>query len=269
MRLFRFKSFLLITLISFGFISSSKKAPATFKVIKVSGEILYKRTSKNMMQGDQFSENEELVFKTSESRAAVISVQKGRFILAPGFDKNKLSGKANLLPPASNISSRDGALLNVVDLQAYFSGKLVILEKEKIQVGKDNFPLTDENFFFLQFNYREETINKKLKAEQDQIVFDRKEILSIDGKAFESDFLECTLNYMNKNNQIQEISQFTLYLPSSDNLKTEIEILFSESGKDKDNKQKTEEVLSYLKDFYGKSRKGNVSSWIATYFPGN
>ncbi len=99
----------------------------------------------------------------------------------------------------------------------------------------------------------------------DKVVFDRSSILSIDNKPFSAESLDCKLSYINEDNQVQAISEFVLVLPQNESMKSEIEILLKES-KASSGSQKTDEVLSYLKDFYGKAIKSNVSSWLALHF---
>jgi hypothetical protein len=255
--LFSISVFILVSFLNF----SVNKLADTYKVIKVTGEIVYKKSNKLMVQGDQFSENEELVFKTTESKAAVISVQKGRFILAPGLDKSKTSAKSNLLPASSNVSSRDGSILNLLDLQNYFNGKVLVINKHKVFVGKDNFPQNDKAFFYLKYTFNQETINKKLSYENDNIIFDRKEILSIDGKPIEVQSIDCKLFYMNDKKVTTLINEFTLVLPENENLKSELGILVEEITS-KPYNEKVEEVMAYLSDFYGKPKKINVTDWL-------
>ncbi len=254
----------LVCCISFAFVINPGKYIDTYKVIKVNGQIVYKKTSKNMAQGDQFTENEELLFKTSDSKAAVISVQKGRFILAPGADKNKFAAKSNLLPASSNVSSRDGAILNLLDLQNMFTGNLVVLNKTKDYVGKETFPMNEKCFFYLRYKLNGEEINKKLSYEGDKLVFDRNEILTVDGKAVSADKLECKLYYLNDLKNSTLINEFVLSLPDNETLKSEIGIILSEVN-DKEYGQKIDEVMAYLKDFYGKSKKNNVMDWMKEY----
>lgn len=53
-------------------------------------------------------------------------------------------------------------VIRVIDLQNNFSGKYVVLEKQSIQIDKTNFPMDNDNFFFLRYLYKGEEINKKL-----------------------------------------------------------------------------------------------------------
>lgn len=237
----------------------------TYKVIKVTGVITYKKNNKNVAQGDLFPENEQIVFKTSESKAAVISTAKGRFILAPGADK-KYDVKANLLPASSNVSSRSGAVINIIDLQNMFTGNYVVLGKAKIHINKDNFPMNDNSFFFLRYKYKGEEINKKLTSEGEKLVFDKEQILMIDGNPIDKfDSPEVKLFYSSNGASSQLINTFNLYMPDDASLKSETGILLDEI-KSKTYTAKVDEFLAYLNDFYGKANKQNAMEWLKTNF---
>lgn len=237
----------------------------TYKVIKVTGTITYKKNNKSVLQGDLFPENEQIVFKTSESKAAVISTAKGRFILAPGADK-KNDVKANLLPASSNISSRSGAVINIIDLQNMFTGNYVVLGKSRIHINKDNFPMNDNSFFFLRYTYKGEEINKKLSNEGEKLVFDKEQILMVDGKAIDKfDSPEVKLFYSANGSTSQLINSFNMFLPADAELKKETEILLAEI-KDKTYSAKVDEFMAYMNDFYGKTNKQNAMEWLKTNF---
>src|ERR1700741_4610766 len=188
---------------------------------------IYKKNNKNVIQGDLFPENEQILFKTTESKAAVISTAKGRFILAPGSDK-KADVKANLLPASSNVSSRSGSIINVVDLQNMFTGNFVVLGKMRMHINKDNFPMNESNFFFLRYKYKGEDINKKLANEGEKLIFDKEQILMVDGKPITGpDSPEYKLYYSDgKTSQL--INSFNLIMPETEGLKQETTILLAE-----------------------------------------
>jgi hypothetical protein len=237
----------------------------TYKVIKVTGTIVYKKNNKSVLQGDLFPESEQIVFKTTESKAAVISTAKGRFILAPGTEKNN-SVKANLLPASSNISSRSGAVINIIDLQNMFTGNYVVLGKSRIHINKDNFPMNENSFFFLRYKYKGEEINKKLSNEGEKLVFDKEQILMVDGKPIDKfDSPEVKLYYSSNGANSQLINSFNLYLPADEELKKEAQILLNEI-KDKPYTAKVDEFIAYMNDFYGKTNKQNASEWLKTHF---
>jgi len=72
-----------------------------YKVIRLDGHIIFQRTNSDMKKGDIFLPGTELSFKTQQSRAAVISSLKGRFVLSASE-----KGQTKILPAANNISSR-------------------------------------------------------------------------------------------------------------------------------------------------------------------
>jgi hypothetical protein len=53
-----------------------------YKVIKVDGRIIFQRTKADMKSGDVFISGTVLDFTSPQSRAAVISSLKGRFVLS-------------------------------------------------------------------------------------------------------------------------------------------------------------------------------------------
>src|SRR5690606_9997203 len=124
----------------------TKKLAASdqYKVIKVDGQIVFQKTNTDMKMGDIFMPGTVLDFRTPQSRAAVISQIKGRFVLSASEQ-----GQTNILPAANNVSSRSGALINLIDLQNHFSGKYLVIGKMELQLGKEAFPMNESNFFYL------------------------------------------------------------------------------------------------------------------------
>ena len=244
--------------------TSKKVDPAadTYKVIKVNGQIIYVKTGSTMKMGDVFAPSTSLKFKTNESRAAVISRIKGRFILTGGA----AGSRSNLLPAMNNISSRAGALLNIIDLKNHFQGKYVILGEMKLTIGKDAFPMDDKHFFYLRFDYDGEVINKKLPVKDGKLVLDRKEIYKIDGKPIEGEVKEMTLYYRdNEKKTSTKINAFHPVFPDIALLKDELNIILAEYS-DKESNQKKSEITSYINEFYGKPDKDNLNEFLKKEF---
>ena len=124
----------------------SKKLAGTdkYKVIKVDGKIVFEQTREDMKKGDVFLSGMALSFQTPQSRAAVISSLKGRFVLSASE-----KGQTKILPAANNISSRAGALINMVDLQNHFSGKYLVLGAMELELGEEAFPMGEQSVFYL------------------------------------------------------------------------------------------------------------------------
>ncbi|MFT4601432.1 MAG: hypothetical protein ACI857_001612 [Arenicella sp.] len=230
-----------------------------YKVIKVDGKIVFETTRENMKKGDVFLSGMSLSFATPQSRAAVISSVKGRFVLSASE-----KGKTKILPAANNVSSRAGALINMIDLQNHFSGKYLVLGKMELELGKEAFPMNDESFFYLSYAHNDEQIRKKLKSNDNKLVLSQEDIFKIDGKAIPVEEKEMTLYYRNEG-QSTKVSAFTPVFPDNSDLRDEIAIILQEFD-GKDDKLKVKEVTSYLNEFYGSPQKENLAKWLEAEF---
>lgn len=236
----------------------------SYKVIKVNGKIYYKKSGDNLKQGDVFASSTKLDFESQQSRAAVISSLKGRFVLSA----NANSSKSNLLPAMNNMSSRAGALLNMIDLKNHFNGDYLVIGKMELSIGKEAFPLDNDNFFYVQYQYDGETIPKKLpkNAEENKVIFDAEEIFKIDGKPVEVDPETMTLYYRKVDEKKSvKINDFKPVFPSKEGLKSEVEIIIDEFDH-KSDEEKIAEITAYLNEFYGKPDKDNLAEWLKEEF---
>lgn len=231
-----------------------------YKVIRVDGRIIFKRTSTDMKKGDIFLPGTSLTFKTPQSRAAVISSLKGRFVLSPSE-----KGQTKILPATNNISSRSGALINLLDLQKHFEGKYLIIEEMKLEIGKQNFQMDDKHFFYLSYEHNEETILKKLEhTEDNKLIVSKTELFKIDGEAIPVEEKEMTL-YYRRGDSSEKINSFHPVFPDLTELEDEVQIILDEFS-DKDYAEKVKEITAYLSEFYGKPNKENLGDWLANSF---
>ena len=237
-----------------------------YKVIKVDGSILYKKNDNPLQKGNSFKEGEEFLFKTSNSRAAVIRPGKGRFILKPD-NSNLAYAKANLAPAMSNMSSRAGALVNKVDLENYFKGKYVIIDKVKLKISKTEFPMDKDHFFYINYKYKGEDVNKKLTYVDDTLIIDRAELLTVDKKPIPNpNITDMRIVYRDETNKsMTTISTFNPVFPDVPALKEEVQMII-DSFSDKSKSVKVKEVTSYINDFYGKPDKENLEFWLKSQF---
>ncbi|MCB9224751.1 MAG: hypothetical protein R2780_07400 [Crocinitomicaceae bacterium] len=230
-----------------------------YKVIKVDGRIVIQKTKEDMKKGDVYLSGMALSFETPQSRAAVISALSGRFVLS-ATEK----GQTKILPAANNISSRAGALINMIDLQNHFSGKYLVIGEMKLELGKEAFPMDEENFFYLTYNHNDEQIRKKLSSDGEYLILNKEEIFMIDGKSIPVEEKEMVLYYRSEG-QSKKISTFTPVFADKAELKDEISIILEEYA-DKDNKVKVKEVTAYLNEFYGHPEKDNLAEWLKEEF---
>ncbi len=260
---FGIAAFLLLnTLLSlFGEADARKLAESDkYKVIKVDGRIIFQRTKADMKIGDIFVSGTELSFTSPQSRAAVISSLKGRFVLSASE-----KGQTKILPAANNISSRSGALINLVDLQNHFSGDYLVLDQAKLEIGQENFPMNETNFFYLSYEYNGEKIRKKLNYEEGNLlVLSKDEIYKIDGEPISVQVMGMALYYRSGETSTK-ISEFKPVFPNLDELKDEVRIILDEFS-DKSTDVQIQEVTAYLAEFYGKPQRENLGAWLEINF---
>jgi hypothetical protein len=235
-----------------------------YTVIKVNGTIMVKQRNVSLETGTVFSVKEDLDFKTDDATAAVINPQRGRLILTNrSHDLN--AATTNYLPPMYNMASRGGSLNNNNDLTSHFSGRYVVLNRQKIVIDKKSFPMNNENFFFLRYQYKGEEINKKLEFSADTLIIDKKTLFAVDGNPIPSSDNTSIKLYYRKGKESLFISQFDLIFPDMNQLAKEISIIL-EQIKQKSTNEKIAEAGSFISEFYGTISKESLSEWLGVRF---
>ncbi|MFK8037172.1 MAG: hypothetical protein AB8B74_02695 [Crocinitomicaceae bacterium] len=232
-----------------------------YKVIKVNGQILFEKTGTNLKTGDAYIEGTPLTFTSNKDRAAIVNKIKGRFIL-----QSNSKGKATVLPATSNIAARGSGsvLLNFLDVKHYFSDTCVFIGGVKVILGKETFPINDDNFFYVTYPYNGEKIAKKIKVMDQVLLIEESSIFEIDGVRIPTFSTEMTLYFM-KEDVPRKVSSFVPLFLSEEELKLEVEVLLAEISTFTVDK-KIDEVGTYISEFYGKPQKENLSNWLYKNF---
>lgn len=251
--------FLVITFLLFSMTSSHLYNVDEYRVIKVNGQIIYKKTGRDMSTGDVFKSDLPLVFKTESSHAAIISKIKGRFVLSQA----NTGSKTNLVPAVNNMSSRSGAIINELDVKNHFSGKYLILNKVEVDISPKAYTQDASHFFFLQYQYEGEKIMKKLGSIENKLVLNEEEIFTIDGNRVPTINTEMTLYYRDATEKRNVfVSKFEPIFPNSEELALELDVIMLEFQGESEEK-KFDEVKSYLNEFYGKPQDENLKEWLS------
>ena len=253
-------SFLLIVLISPPCILRSQ----CYTVLSIKGEIILQKTGQPIKIMDEICPNDKLIFSTAESKAAVLSPDMGRFII-------KLSGKKKdndlevfvkkvLVQGIGNLSSR-----GVISLDNEFGDEYFIAGINKLKIDPNNYPMNEDNFFFIRYKYLDKDVNKKLKYSGDTLFIDKETIYKIDGNYINSKNIESvTLYYYEKGtNTSTKIDSFKLTFADELDLKKELNgyvSILKKTEIDKDHIE--EEILLYIMDLYGKINIENMKDWI-------
>lgn len=240
------------------------QAQEKYKVIKVNGTIKVVETGVALSQGVLFNENNALTFDTKMARAAVINPHKGRFIITED-NHNLASAGSNFLPAMNNISSRAGAILTKQDLQNHFSGNYVVIGKASIELSSQVFPMNDEVFFHIQYQYNNELINKKLDFADDSLLLIKSSIYMVDGQAIHLPDNNTVKLFYRQDGASIMLSEFNLILPDAKGLKNEVQIILSEFEM-KTAEEKRAEVYGYITEFYGTIDIDHLNTWLIANF---
>jgi hypothetical protein len=231
-----------------------------YKVVKVNGQIKFVKTDTDMKMGDVYTAGTSLSFITTNSRAAVMN-KSVRFVI-----QSNAKGKVKVLPASSNVTSRAGALINLIDLQNHFSGRYLMFDNEKLQIGKEAFPMDDNHFFYVKYDFNNESIAKRLSFQNNYLSINKDDLFKIDGKSIAIDEKEMTLYYRDDvEKKSFKINSFTPVFPDLIVLKSEVNMLLSDSDH-LTAEQKLVQVTSYLNEFYGKPQKDNLMNWLDKEF---
>jgi len=244
-----------------------------YKVIHVNGTIEAQSTHSNLARGTSFGEKEKFQYKSNDARAVVINTKKGERYILKGTTTDVGYHNASLTPSAGNISSRAGGLNNRLDLRNHFDGKYVILGELKVVINSTAFPMDENHFFYINYLYKGESINKRLSYNSDTLIINKDSLLRVDGKPIRNeDITEMKLIYYSKENGkvIPSVISSTFYpvFPKEEDLKEEVEIV-TDAMKSKSEKEIINAIASYISDVYGKSNKENVSQWYNATFKTN
>jgi len=260
---FYISTFAIAVISCLSFFSNEKKEKLAetnkFNVINVQGLIKFQKSGEAMKRGDVYISGTKLNFANNVSRAAIVNKTQGRFILS-----GNTKGKVKVLPAANNISSRSGALLNLIDLKKHFADRYLVFKRSEVQISSASFPMDKDNFFYLTYEHNDEEIAKKLRHEGDFLILDKDEIFKIDGVSIPVSEKEMKL-YYRKDGKGVKINEFTPVFANNDLLVEEVSLLLQSFEGETDEK-KIEEVTAHLIDFYGTPHKGNLKSWLKSEF---
>lgn len=245
------KKFLIPVLLIASFSVSSQ----TYTVIHSIGEIYDVTADRYISKGMKVSESSELRFDTPNARAAVLSSSRGRYIIQASKDNNGQSDLAYTLssiisPVRGKLSTRAGGVNNALDFSKQFGeGPVAVVgERYEVMVSSTAYPMNDSQFFYVQYPYNGEMINKKLTGENDVLVFDAS-IYSIDGNPIDATSVgEMTLFYYNASKEESErLTSIALSWVSDEELKS-----IASNFDDPTSEESAKVIAEWINDLYGK-----------------
>lgn len=154
------------------------------------GKILDTKSGKYLAKGARIEESASLMFETKGARAAVLSSSRGRFVIQEASTSESKSDVVYTLtsvlsPARGKLSTRAGGINNKLDFEKYFGEDAVVLlgDSFSLKVSPTAYPMNESKFFYAQYQYKGEVINKKLASEEDKLILRTSEFFSVDGNA--------------------------------------------------------------------------------------
>jgi len=235
-----------------------------YTVLSVKGEIILEKTGKPIQEMDELCASDKLTFSTSDSKAAVLSSDQGRFIIKPG--KNKSND--NLTAFVKSVLSKGSGSLSTrgeVTLENEFGESYFVVGTYRLHVDDKTYPMSESNFFYIKYKYGNDDVNKKLKFNKDTLILDKESVYKIDDKEINSDKVSgVSLYYYEKEkNTSTKIASFLLEFANENKLTAELKSyinLLKNAGKEND--FIIQEVMLYLTDVYGNINMDNIKAWL-------
>jgi hypothetical protein len=199
---------------------------------------------------------------------AVVNPKSGRFILKPGAPTktNEFMAfvKDALSQASSRLSTRGGAFNNLLDFQTFFKDPVLLLPELSYKVNGISYPINENSFFYIEYQYKGEAIPKRLPINTDSLlIIYRAELFKIDGQPIAaSETTGHQLMYFNSGNALLLAAlQFNIADPES--VKVEVTVLTDAlKSENASTKKIADEVLAYLAENYAKVDEGNLKRWI-------
>ena len=170
------------------FISLSSLGQSSYTTIHVIGKIYRPDSQSFLKRGDRLSDEEKLEFQTKDAKAAVLSSDRGRYVLQPSQEAASADGalvfalKSVITPVKGRMSTRAGGINNKLDFQKKLNDGAVawLADEMSVNVSESAYPTDDSKFFFASYDYQGEQINKKLESQNELLVFKKTDFYTVD-----------------------------------------------------------------------------------------
>jgi hypothetical protein len=242
-----------VILLAFMFPATMYSQSDLYTVIKVQGEIQRLKTGNILSTGEEFESNENLRFKTNYSRAAVISPNKGRFILTAGANLNK----TNYLQPMNNLSSRAIKVATSQEVIDYFVGDILFLGSDTLKFDNSKLKLATDEYFSVSYLKEGVEVNDKLTVNNGFIVLNTSTF-------FNNNAPEAAKIKFYSGEQAVAENEFTPVF-ANDSLISEVKLIIANSA-GKPRADVVLDVAGYLNDFYGKISQSTIDAWLKQNF---
>lgn len=248
-----------------------------YTVIAVKGAIKSKKMGKNIRPGDELALDDNLTFKTKTDFVSLISAENQRKYIAYPLKKFKrkkaVYNMQFLLKDATpGFIPVMPYLGSVEDAKVYFTSRPFLLfgPDSKIKVNKKAFPMSRALFFYVNYDYKDDNVDKKLDYKADTLIFIKRNIFKIDGKEVDSKYADrFRLYYYNQpKTKITSIGKWSPIFIVDERLKEETDILYNKlKSVNVEDSILVKEFTGFLYDHYGNMIATDLQDWMAEQYP--
>ncbi len=231
-----------------------------YTVVAVRGNVKNVSHNQWLHRKSQFRKGDKLLFSSGAKLLVIDQTRKSFMCLASTNEQGY-----HLRPCKTVINTRPGMPLNILALEAYISADpyYIFGNEISIQVGKVAFPLNEEHFFFLRYEWKETQVDKMLTYLDDSFVISASQIYQVEGVNIE--LQEASKYQIFYYDAVAEVATFVgdfrpVFLDDEE-LKAEISILL-ESLNESTHEEKKKEVETYLFNFYPDLNMTDMKAWL-------
>ncbi|OJJ15556.1 hypothetical protein BKI52_37360 [marine bacterium AO1-C] len=242
-------------------------AQDSYNVINIRGKV--SKNGKTVRRGAKLKANDQIKFVTPRAMLLVSSQKYGRMVLSANPRKKQVSETSyilrNLISKGRASARGSEILFNSIMVRGYFGNEehLVLGGEEKIRVSKKAFPLDKKNFFFINYQYKGEDVNKKLPYKDDYFFINQDRLFRINGEKISGEGINDFRLFYYKDGTPDEIGQLKLvFINDESPLKKTIDDMVSFV---KENGSKPSEVKmavdGFLRKHFGSPNKEEFEAW--------
>ena len=170
------------------------------------------------------------------------------------------------------FSPIDPAFVTIDDAKLFFSTRpfLFLGPDSRLKVPKKLFPMSRALFFYMNYDYKEDNIDKKIDYKGDTVVFVKRNLFKIDGKEVDGKFAEnFKFYYYNQpKNKHTFLGKMTPYFPVDERLKEETDVLVVRlQQRNALPEAIVKELAGFLLQHYGTMISADFGQWVKENYP--
>lgn len=236
-------------------------------VLKVKGTITNVSTGEKLVKDTRVCSVDEISFDSKDAVAILYNSSNGRFTLKPNKNsESELSGMIKMIvsnalsSSRANVDTRAGEY----DIKKLIKDNYYVIGKDEIFPDPDDYPLNDNNYFFIRYDHSGKTITSRLNNTKNSFFLDPNTVYNVDGRTIDqNEVVNVSLFYFDKK-QIP-VKTFKLNFLDTASIMNELTPYIDElKSTGKSNAEIVDEILFYIYDVYGPFNSENMRKWVTS-----